>query len=101
MTIKGLIAGTVLALTLPMAAHAANNCVPRDALIERLESKYGEQYAGGGLQNAERVFEVWFSKGDGSWTILMTRADGLSCIMASGTNWQEADKVAALTGIPS
>ena len=55
--------------------------------------------AGGGLQNSQRIFEVWVSDKDGTWTILMTRADGKSCIMSRlGTNWRESKPVVA--GVP-
>ena len=98
-TLTGL---TLLAALFPAALHAQVNCAARDTVIEKLESGYGEVFAGGGLQNATRIFEVWFSEEKGTWTILMTRADGMSCIMASGTNWREGipgSKVPA--GIPS
>ncbi len=83
---------------LPTALHAQNNCAARDSVVDKLSVKYGEAFAGGGLQNAQSVFEVWFSEEKGTWTILMTRADGTSCIMASGTNWREGIKIPA--GIP-
>lgn len=77
------------------------NCAQRQLVIEKLEVGYGEAFAGGGLQNAQHIFEVWFSQEKGTWTILMTRADGVSCIMASGTNWREGELLArAPQGIP-
>jgi hypothetical protein len=81
---------TVLAVLLPSALNAQATCATRATLIEKLETGYGEAFAGGGLQNSTSIFEVWFSEEKGTWTILMTRADGTSCIMASGTNWREA-----------
>ena len=93
---------TLLAALLPSALHAQTNCAARDAVIAKLESGYGETFAGGGVQNAKHVFEVWFSEEKGTWTILMTRADGMSCIMASGTNWREEIPGAhKAKGIPS
>ncbi len=80
---------TLLAATLPSALHAQTNCANRDVVVQKLSTGYGEAFAGGGLQNQSRVFEVWYSEEKGTWTILMTRADGTSCIMASGTNWRE------------
>ena len=68
-----------------------SNCAERQHVVKKLESGYGEAFAGGGLQNTDRVFEVWFSEDKGTWTILMTKADGSTCIMASGTNWREGD----------
>lgn len=66
------------------------NCAPRAVVVERLASKYGEVFSGGGLQSGAAVFEVWTSADDGTWTILMTHADGRSCVMAAGTDWQDA-----------
>jgi len=88
----------VLAALIPSTLHAQSNCADRGAVVDKLAVKYGEAFAGGGLQSAESVFEVWFSEEKGTWTILKTRADGTSCIMASGTNWREGIKIPA--GIP-
>ena len=81
----------LLAVFAPATLHAqTTNCAARDTVVQKLETGYGETFGGGGLQNASRIFEVWFSEEKGTWTILMTRPDGTSCIMASGTNWREA-----------
>ena len=81
---------TLLVALAPTTLIAQTNCAARDMVVQKLESGYGEAFAGGGLQNGTRVFEVWFSEDKGTWTILMTQADGMSCIMASGTNWHGA-----------
>jgi hypothetical protein len=81
---------TLLAAVLPTTIQAQAACAERDMVVEKLEGRYGEVFAGGGLQSSSSVFEVWFSEEKGTWTILMTRPNGLSCIMASGTNWREA-----------
>lgn len=92
--------GLALALLVPTTVQAQQNCAERTLVVEKLEARYGEVFAGGGLQNAERVFEVWFSQEKGTWTILMTRADGQTCIMASGTNWHEETALPGPKGIP-
>ena len=81
---------TLLAVALPATVHAQSTCANRDIVVEKLESRFGEVFAGGGLQNSSRIFEVWFSEEKGTWTILLTKADGTSCIMASGTHWLDA-----------
>jgi len=79
----------ILTITLTAnAAHAAN-CAERDKVVSKLTSGYGETFAGGGMQNENRIYEVWFSEDKGTWTILMTRPDGSTCVMASGTHWRE------------
>ena len=87
-------------LTLPGLGHAQTNCAMRDKVVMRLADTYGEQFSGGGLRDAKSVFEVWISEIDGTWTILMTRADGVSCVMASGTNWRKGLGEVPLMGVP-
>ena len=89
-----------LVLITPSSLFAQANCTDRESLVSRLATGYGEAFAGAGLRNAEQVFEVWLSEEKGTWTILMTRANGQSCIMASGTNWRDSDKVNLPKGIP-
>lgn len=89
------------AALIPAAANAQTNCAARDKVVHNLEASFGEVFAGGGMRNAQQIFEVWFSQEKGTWTILLTRADGVSCVMASGTNWREGDTtLAPVRGIP-
>lgn len=90
-----------LAVALAVPAHAeTQSCADRDTITERLTSGYGEKFAGGGLRNSDSIYEVWMSDDSGTWTILMTKPDGTSCVMAAGTNWREAlpEKVAGIPG---
>lgn len=73
----------------PTVVLAQANCAERDAIVGRLEASYGEEFTGGGMQNARRIIEVWASEEEGTWTILMTYASGRTCIMASGTDWRK------------
>ncbi len=97
---RTLILSTV-ALALGTAANAQNNCGPRDQVINRLSANFGEVFSGGGLQNDSAVFEVWISEDESTWTILMTRPDGMSCIMAAGTDWLPALASQQVKGVPS
>lgn len=80
------LASMALAGTTP--AHAQQFCAERNTVTERLQSSYGESFAGGGVRNEKSIFEVWMSEEKGTWTILMTMADGRACVMASGTDWR-------------
>ena len=75
------------------------SCGNRASIIERLELKWGESFAGGGLHNASSVFEIWMSSEKGTWTILKTHANGTACVMASGTNWLATDPSRQVAGI--
>ena len=79
----------VTALAPPVFAQSAARCLPRDVLVETLESKYAESLTGGGLQSAQQLVEIWSSE-KGSFTVFVTRADGFACIMATGQGWHSA-----------
>ena len=84
---KTLLAAAILS---PSIAAAAPFCAPRMQLVSALSMHHGEEIRGGGLQGETSWFEVWTSEEEGSWSIVMSRADGISCVMASGTDWRDA-----------
>ena len=93
--------GWAIAVSLAVSpAYAQANCAPREAIIDRLKTMYGESLAAGGLQSAAQMIEVWTAPETGSWTILMTRADGKACVMATGTNWHQQSPVQVSSGTP-
>jgi hypothetical protein len=85
-TIISLTAAATLAATLPAAAQGLS-CGQRDEIVATLIDVYGENFSGGGLQDDSAVYEVWTSEENGTWTILLTRPNGTSCVMAAGTDW--------------
>ena len=89
------------AVTGAAAAQAQTSCAPRDSVMERLQTKFGETLAAGGLQSRQQVLEVWASQDTGTWTVLMTHANGLTCVVASGTNWHQNDPKLVVMGVPS
>lgn len=84
-------AGLALGLMLAAAGVEAREppvCADRDALAERLAARFAERPVAGGLDAAGRLVEV-FARADGtSWTMLATRPDGGSCVVATGRFWQ-------------
>ena len=73
----------------------AMTCAPRDGVVERLETQYKETLTARGLQNAEALIEVFSSAETGSYTVLISRADGISCIVSTGTHWLATKPVPA------
>lgn len=64
--------------------QAQQNCAPRDLVIERLASAYGEARQSIGLAQNNTMVEVFASVETGTWTITVTNASGLTCLVASG-----------------
>jgi hypothetical protein len=67
------------------------NCGERKDLVQRLERMFGEVQKGAGLVSAAQLLEVWGSDETGTWTILMTRPDGQSCVLAAGEAWRDVE----------
>ncbi|MEM6578016.1 MAG: hypothetical protein AAF678_05950 [Pseudomonadota bacterium] len=87
-------AGLLIALMSTGLPSYASNCADRDMIVERLKSKYHEELAAGGIQKAattNAIVEVWASHKTGTFTVLLTRPSGVTCIMATGTDWHQMD----------
>lgn len=84
---KRLIVTALAALLACPASAQGAKCLPRTVLVEDLRNKYNERLSGGGLQNPQQLLEVWVSPESGSFTVFITRVDGLACIMATGKHW--------------
>ena len=81
--------GAVLTLA-SLPAHAAGPaCGPRDDLVQRLSTQFGETRRGIGLGRQNKVVEVFASEATGSWTITVTMPDGRTCLVASGQSWED------------
>jgi hypothetical protein len=86
---KAALAALLLTVTAVPAALAQNlaQCLPHKDAVVKLDRTYGERQIGFGLsQHGESVVELFVSE-SGTWTVLITRTDGLSCIAAAGDNW--------------
>ena len=79
-----------LAALAPPAIAQGLRCLPRDALIDQLKKDFGEELTGGGLQSETQLLEVWTSDRSGSFTVFVTQPTGISCIVATGDNWNSA-----------
>ncbi len=87
MTRSRTLLAAALALAAPAAAQAAQ-CVPRAVALATLAERHGETRRGIGLDARGTVMEVFAAEG-GGWTILVTRPDGTSCLVASGTGYED------------
>lgn len=87
-TIASLISvGLFAGFAAPSHAQGAS-CADRTLIVERLSSKYGETRQSAGLNQNNGMVEVFASNDTGTWTILVTMPNGMSCLMAAGKAWQ-------------
>jgi len=82
----------------PAMAQTARNCAPRDIVVERLASKFGEARQSMGLGANNAVIEVFASHETGTWTITVTSVHGLTCLVASGQAFETLAEVLPADG---
>ena len=69
-------------------AQASPACLPHAEIVERLAAKYGERRQSIGIGNRNTVVETFASDTTGTWTITVTAAGGLTCLVAAGRAYQ-------------
>ena len=83
-----------LSVLLPVASVAgsipasASVCMNHKTLTGYLSEKFKEEPKAVGLVEQQNLMEVFVSA-KGTWTIVMTSTQGVSCIIAAGDTWEE------------
>ncbi len=90
---KILVLGAALVLA-SSPAFAAPQCNSRDKVLELLSKTYSEAPVAIGVTNNGGLVEV-LSTGDGNtWSIIITSAQGISCLVAAGEGWRLIERIA-------
>ena len=98
MMMAALMLGFGLTLVGEANAQNARHCAPRDKVVDRLAAGYGETRQSMGLGANNAVIEVFASDETGTWTITVTMASGLTCIVASGQAYETLAEVLPAKG---
>lgn len=62
-------------------------CGPRADLVKMLGEKFHEVPVAIGMVDSHLIMEA-FASDAGTWTIFMTNADKISCMISAGDDWQ-------------
>lgn len=62
------------------------NCAPTKALVEALTLRYDERLVawGEGPGVSDNVMSLWVNQTSGTWSILVSRQNGTSCVLGTG-----------------
>ncbi|MBI3709314.1 MAG: hypothetical protein HY246_16800 [Proteobacteria bacterium] len=71
-------------------------CAKRVDLMKHLEERYKEVPAAVGLADNGGVLEVYASIDGSTWTVMITLPNGVSCMLATGENWEALPRIAAM-----
>ena len=76
----------------PAQAQAARtSCGDRAAVLDRLAARYAEAPVNMGLTSTGAVLEILASD-QGTWTVLVTTPQGVTCMMAAGEHWEPVER---------
>lgn len=78
----------MLCLVMMAKAFAQQPCGPTADVLKMISEKYHEAAIGGGTaQDGKVVISTFANAETGTWTIVVSGADGKSCIIAAGADY--------------
>ncbi len=92
---RKILLASVVTSFLASPAVAQMVCSERAKFLKHLGDGYSEAPIAMGLASNGTVLEVLASN-KGSWTIILTKPDGMSCVVASGEAWEQVEQHLAL-----
>jgi len=57
-------------------------------VVNILTDSYKEEIRGRGLDNPNGLIELWTSKSNETYSIVLTMVTGQSCLISHGTDWE-------------
>ncbi len=81
---KKLVLAILLFAGSPSIAAAQTVCVDRAAMLDGLAAEFGEQLTEVKMIENYGLVEVLRSPSKGTWTIILTKTSGISCMLAAG-----------------
>lgn len=70
-------------------ADGPMQCAKRDLVVAKLATGYGETRRSIGLTADNSVMELFASDATGTWTIMKTLPNGMTCLVASGESFEQ------------
>ncbi len=79
--------GAIISITSTPKRAKQHRCGPREKVVQQLSKRFSEHRKARGLVSAQVLMELFASK-RGTWTVILSTAQGVSCILAAGGFWQ-------------
>jgi hypothetical protein len=71
-----------------LAQQSGAMCGSREQALASLQSKYSEKPVAFGLSQGSHTLTVITASSKGTWTELVIKPDGQTCVVDSGEGWQ-------------
>ena len=72
----------------PVPADAAPACHRYHDVVKALSDGFAERPVAFGVQSDGTLMQVFASESGDTWTVVLTDADGRSCVVAEGVRWE-------------
>ncbi len=82
----------VLLLHTAATVKAQPVCMPHDDFRVELQRNFSEAPVAIGIANNGALIELYAKRDKSSWTLIMTRPGGLSCVLVAGEEWNDLRK---------
>ena len=93
--LRRIVLASIIMGALISPAMAQIVCSKRDTFLKRLGDGHSESPVAMGLASNGNILEVLAST-EGTWTIIITKPNGMSCAVASGEAWEQIENHLAL-----
>lgn len=74
----------LIGLPAATSAQTPAACATRDAVVHKLTADFGETRQSIGLGHNNTLVEIFASPESGTWSIVVTTTQGVTCLVASG-----------------
>ncbi len=88
----------VVAFGFALLSHTATTvkaqpvCMPHDDFRVELQRNFSEAPVAIAIANNGALIELYAKRDKSSWTLIMTRPGGLSCVLVAGEEWNDLRK---------
>jgi hypothetical protein len=87
-----IVTAIMMVLLLIGEAHSQQTCTSRKAVLGLIQSpRYKEQLSGRGISLADGTLMELYLSEDGTFSILKSWPNGMTCLSHSGTDWQSEE----------
>ena len=75
-------------------------CLPHDGADAKLRTEFGEKVLGRGVSGDGTLLEIFLAP-SGTFTVIKTTPDGLSCVVDFGEGWQTLNQLESVGFTPN
>ncbi len=81
---KKFVVAISLLMGMPSVASAQTICIDRTDMLDRLAAEFEEHLAEVKMIEDQGLLEILKSSTKGTWTVILTKPSGTSCVIATG-----------------